>query len=282
MTLKQKLISFIKKKLNKRGLLLLPSSFRCNDLDTYFTKKYHDNYSSYSIENKKYINIGAGRFRHKYWTNVDLKSEYSLDWSQSDIDYNLFSMEALPIEDNSVEIIYTSHTIEHITNTHVAKLLSESYRTLKPGGCIRIVCPDVELAIRALHNKDVEFFEQVYGENIEKIESAFVRYFATHVVCPEFEKYLDNEQIAEHLSNMNIYDALNYFTNCCTEEYQQRNFNNHMNWFNENKLSDMLKRAGFSKIYKSRYSQSGISVLRDYRYFDATLPFMSLYIEAIK
>lgn len=49
----------------------------------------------------------------------------------------------LPLPDNSVEVLYTSHMIEHLDREEVKLFLREAYRILAPGGIIRIVVPDI-------------------------------------------------------------------------------------------------------------------------------------------
>ncbi|MBZ9572237.1 methyltransferase domain-containing protein [Patescibacteria group bacterium] len=62
----------------------------------------------------------------------------------------------LPFSDNSIEGIYTSHTLEHFKIKQLGRLLTECYRVLKPGGCLRIVVPSLEYAIEAWNNKAID------------------------------------------------------------------------------------------------------------------------------
>jgi SAM-dependent methyltransferase len=50
----------------------------------------------------------------------------------------------LPFPDASVDFLYISHALHHLYRAEAAKLLGEVIRTLKPGGTIRIVVPDLE------------------------------------------------------------------------------------------------------------------------------------------
>lgn len=49
-----------------------------------------------------------------------------------------------PFEDNSIDIIFMSHVLEHIPWTMTDKVLLEFYRILKPGGSIEIWVPDLK------------------------------------------------------------------------------------------------------------------------------------------
>jgi predicted SAM-dependent methyltransferase len=44
---------------------------------------------------------------------------------------------------DSVDVVYASHLFEHLTLNSTDVFLKEAYRTLKPGGVIRIVVPDL-------------------------------------------------------------------------------------------------------------------------------------------
>lgn len=49
----------------------------------------------------------------------------------------------LPIRDESVDFVYCAETIEHLEFYTVRQLVSEIYRTLRPGGLLRVTTPDI-------------------------------------------------------------------------------------------------------------------------------------------
>jgi len=53
----------------------------------------------------------------------------------------------LPFPNNSLSAIYAAHVLEHLYVTEARKLLGECYRTLQPGGVIRVVVPDLRAFI---------------------------------------------------------------------------------------------------------------------------------------
>jgi predicted SAM-dependent methyltransferase len=53
----------------------------------------------------------------------------------------------LPFPDNSLAAIYAAHVLEHLYLTEAQRLLAECYRTLEPGGVIRLVVPDLHAYI---------------------------------------------------------------------------------------------------------------------------------------
>jgi SAM-dependent methyltransferase len=49
----------------------------------------------------------------------------------------------LPIQDKSVEALYSSHMLEHLDRSAAREFLKEATRVLVPGGHLRIVVPDL-------------------------------------------------------------------------------------------------------------------------------------------
>ena len=50
----------------------------------------------------------------------------------------------IPLENNSVDVLYASHMLEHLDREKVQLFLREAYRVLAPNGIIRIVVPDLK------------------------------------------------------------------------------------------------------------------------------------------
>lgn len=54
---------------------------------------------------------------------------------------------SIPFVSESVDFIYTSHFLEHLTRAEGARLLRESFRVLRPGGILRVCVPDLAYAV---------------------------------------------------------------------------------------------------------------------------------------
>ena len=54
----------------------------------------------------------------------------------------------LPVEENSCDGVYSSHTLEHLSFDDFRKALRNVYKILKPDGVFRCVIPDLEAAAR--------------------------------------------------------------------------------------------------------------------------------------
>ncbi len=50
----------------------------------------------------------------------------------------------LPLSDGSVDVLYSSHMIEHLDRTEADKFLREAFRILRVGGIVRLAVPDLK------------------------------------------------------------------------------------------------------------------------------------------
>ncbi|MDR2855885.1 MAG: methyltransferase domain-containing protein [Methanomicrobiales archaeon] len=87
-----------------------------------------------------FLNLGCGTRYHKDLINIDTFGNHDI------IPWNL--AKKLPIPDASVDVIYSSHVLEHLTPDDTRRHLQECHRILKPKGIIRIVVPDLEKIAR--------------------------------------------------------------------------------------------------------------------------------------
>jgi predicted SAM-dependent methyltransferase len=73
--------------------------------------------------------------RSKFFLNADYK-------------FHLFSPHRnLPFKDDSIDIIYCSHVIEHLPSETFNYLFDEFHRVLKYNGIVRVILPDIERAM---------------------------------------------------------------------------------------------------------------------------------------
>ena len=69
----------------------------------------------------------------------------------------------LPIPEAALRYVYGSHFIEHLAFPQALAFLGECRRALRPGGRIRLTCPDLELWARRYLEDDRDFLER-YAE----------------------------------------------------------------------------------------------------------------------
>lgn len=60
--------------------------------------------------------------------------------------------QGIPRSDESVDVVYHSHVLEHIDRDRADSFMAEVIRVLRPGGLHRIVVPDLELLARGYLN----------------------------------------------------------------------------------------------------------------------------------
>jgi len=109
------------------------------------------------MSQKLKLNLGCGRQVVKDWINVDyalgarlarlplvgwlIKKTgiFGVNWDPSIYIHNL--TKRFPWADSSIDVVYTSHTLEHLSLVQGKFFLSECLRVLRPGGILRIVVP---------------------------------------------------------------------------------------------------------------------------------------------
>lgn len=157
-------------------------------------------------EMQNYINVGCGMSPTEGWTNFD--NSWSIRISRkpifvsilkilrlvnaSQLEYINFArnnkiywadaVEHLPLSDGSVDVIYTSHMLEHLEKAKARSFLREAGRVLKSGGIIRIAVPDLRVFVeRYIEDKDADkFVEKLHMSKnspdtfAEKIKYLFV------------------------------------------------------------------------------------------------------------
>lgn len=85
----------------------------------------------------KLLNFACGSRIHPDWVNIDFSP---IDKRVKKV--NLLG--TLPFPDESFDVAYSSHFLEHLTPPKALQILKEIKRILKPNGIVRIVVPDLE------------------------------------------------------------------------------------------------------------------------------------------
>ncbi|MEL6579896.1 MAG: methyltransferase domain-containing protein [Cyanobacteria bacterium J06621_12] len=89
----------------------------------------------------KYLNLGCGYRFNSQWTNVNFMAT-----GGNVIPYDL--NKGIPFADNTFELVYHSHVLEHFSRLGATSFIQECYRVLCPGGILRVVVPDFEQIAR--------------------------------------------------------------------------------------------------------------------------------------
>lgn len=113
------------------------------------------------------LNVGCGATPTPGWTNLDNswtvraahnvalrtvfrlaglmqgKEEYLRAVHAHDIRWADATRE-IPAADASVDVVYSSHMVEHLTRSEAQKFFAEALRVLSPGGTLRVAVPDLD------------------------------------------------------------------------------------------------------------------------------------------
>jgi len=120
---------------------------------------------------KTRVNIGCGRAPTPGWLNFDNsiaiklanspslyfiarslkllnKSQINnIEWNKKNKISYADATKKIPLEKDSVECIYTSHMLEHLSRDEVSNFLKESLRVLESDGTLRVAVPNLRKAI---------------------------------------------------------------------------------------------------------------------------------------
>lgn len=163
---------------------------------------------------------------------------------------------------------------------------------------MRVTAPNAWLDYRAYLNNDENFFfwyKKWFAENnhwqknflSSPANASLEQLFLVHMLSPRSEIMRQNHhhkisdaELKEMMNNYPFEQVMNLLSEGC--EFDEKFPGNHISWWSPEKVMNLLRKVGFSNVYLSAYGQSGFAVMRDVRFFDNTMPFISFYVEAIK
>lgn len=173
----------------------------------------------------EYVDIGGSKLKPdarspKYpWQILDVSGEpkYRVD---------LNGLEKFPIADGAIDAYYLSMVLEHIEIDKLAFVLSEVYRTLNPKGVIRVIVPNITLALRTFANKPKD-----------------IRKWGNLMTRPDF--YPDTD----------LGFLIPWMITVPNEKMRETKRSGHQNMFDDETLTWWLSKSGFRNITKSSYNK---------------------------
>jgi predicted SAM-dependent methyltransferase len=162
-----------------------------------------------------YLNLGCGNRFIETWTNIDFVSN-----SPFVIQHDL--NKGIPVDDNSIEVVYHSHILEHFMKDKGEQFIRECFRVLKREGIIRIAIPDLErLAKEYLNNLEkaivdnCELNAENYNWSVIELFDQMVRNYSGG----EMGKYWTKEKL---LNEDHIIDRVGYEFKNFRKQYSNR------------------------------------------------------------
>lgn len=165
------------------------------------------------------LNLGCGSQVPDGWVNVDYAlgarfikiplfqtinkkiKLFNLDWNEKIYLHDL--TKKFPWADSSVDVIYSSHTLEHFSKVDGHNFLTECYRVLRKDGIIRIVVPDLRYEVteylegRIYADDFVERLGVLHGNSKNKLKRRLSPFFSFPHKC-----MYDNPRLIEILNKI--------------------------------------------------------------------------------
>ena len=117
-----------------------------------------------SVDGTDLVKINVGSFVNMFyngWSNTDIIDLSEFARHNAFIFRQLDSTKPFPVPDGRVNLIFSSHMLEHLTHLEAVNFLKECYRMLCAGGVIRIAVPDAGLLMQKYINHDLDFLKHI-------------------------------------------------------------------------------------------------------------------------
>ncbi len=151
--------------------------------------------------------LGARFTKIPFFQTINKKLKlFSLDWNDKIVVHDL--TKKFPWASSSIDIVYSSHTLEHFSKADGRKFLTDCHRVLRKNGIIRIVVPDLRHEVieytegRIYADDFVENLGVLYGNS----NNSFKRRLLPFLQYPHKCMY-DNSRLIEILDEMG-FDAV--------------------------------------------------------------------------
>lgn len=263
----------------KFGIKEVVKKILCLKLVRFFLTLFHKLGATYvSVGDTNYSLIRLG------WETVDIvDADYICD----------FRSEPLPFTDNSIDIINSSHVIEHLPLESALHFYNECYRVLKPGGIFRISTPDASLLVQHYLAEDVTFFMEADGSYIFSrikqgdlppeallLHNRLMGWLASYSgrVDSAGGPLVSKHELDEKIKTLSIEGLCEWAVSKLEEDRSYA----HVNVYTKERLIRELTSVGFKRIQVSSYRESLSSVIRRDKIDKPKHRSYSVYLDVVK
>ena len=274
---------FINKYLYKFGIG--SSLNRYDNSFTFYSSKADSKLYKDFNKSDKFINFGSGAFFHNRWKNYDypgqsnyyksIQGSEGKDFYAIDLcSYNL----SVPEPDESVNLIYCSHTLEHIDSKSSIRFLRECFRILKKDGVMRVALPNTK--------NDFVLLRCLLSQSLvtEDVKEKYLRDVASHILTDS--QKLSIKEIRD-LSDSTDQESYEFFNNIIKKytdfaEFKMTNPERHINYWDYENLIKISSNIGFSFCIPCYQGSSVALPFTNLHVFDNTESQISIYADIVK
>ena len=160
--------------------------------------------------------------------------------------------------------------------------------SLSWGGAIRVCCPDAEFLYNITKSGKEDYwnwrriwFASKYWKGDKSIRP--IDFLIREIATPKLNGYINSICDNDYTMEFNKLKMEDFLELMKKNLFFRSDFvGEHINYWTYNKMRNMLERAGFTFIMKSKCHGSLSKYMQNPGYFDTTHPQMSLYVEAVK
>ena len=134
--------------------------------------------SYFTGDGKVKVNIGSHlHMFHHGWLNMDVVDlrEYAHQNKYRFMRHDV--LRGLPFATEDVDMIFSSHMLEHFTYADGLKFLRECRRVLKPGGLIRLIVPDCEKLMDECHQGTIRLQFAEISDGVENAKTEMQAFY---------------------------------------------------------------------------------------------------------
>lgn len=125
------------------------------------------------------VKLNIGSFTDQFyfgWANIDAIDLSQFAESQGYLFQQMDVTKGLNSADNTCDIIFSSHLLEHLSREEGKSFLKECYRILKPGGIIRVSTPDAQKLTTEYLNDNIWKYKYI-NTGVENADDSAEAYF---------------------------------------------------------------------------------------------------------